>query len=86
MSGKEHLKAKQRAYIAEVIAVYKTNLTSIARAIDKHSTTLTRWYNGNPKDALSAVTFESIKEKYPLPNAESVKPEKIEKLNETEIA
>lgn len=70
MTSKTDLIKKQKEYLKCVLAHYNITLTEIARVAKLASTTLTRFYNGTPKHALSATTFEMIKEHYPVDNIE----------------
>lgn len=60
------LKDKQRDQLSRIMDKYGVNLSEIAREIGKSSTTLTRFYNKNPKNALSATTMDKVINRFPL--------------------
>lgn len=81
MSNKAILIKKQRQHIELVLSNYRLTLTELAKGVDIASTTLTRWYNGNPKHALSATTFDKIANKYPTEEINNKN-----KIGETDLA
>jgi len=67
MRSKADLIKKQRLYLDKVMEKYdNVTLTDIARHVGVAQTTITRWYNGSPKHALSATTFDKITDAYPI--------------------
>lgn len=71
MIDKITIRKDQLSFIDEIMKEYNITLTEIAKRCQLSSTTLTRFYNGDPKHLLSSTTLGLIKQGFPLNNQKS---------------